>query len=178
MEPYLGQICLFPYNFVPANWAACEGQLMQIQQNTALFSLLGTVYGGDGRNTFALPDLRSRIPLGAGSGPGLTPVEMGEIGGAETTTLGINQMPAHSHAVSVGATTATATSQSPNGLVPAVTYDSLGANVTAYGPADGTAALAVSQCGAAGGSQPLSIRNPYLGLRYCIALNGIFPSRS
>ena len=175
---------LVPYNFVPVNWLPCDGRLLSIQQFTALFSLLGTTYGGNGQTNFALPDLRSRIPIGAGqqAADGLTPVTLGEQSGAEEVTLTQVQMPVHIHAVtvSIGATSQPGTSQSPAGLVPAVTTDSVGANVQAYGPPDGSTRMAGSNsltCGPAGGSQPVSIRNPYLGLQYIISTSGIFPSR-
>jgi microcystin-dependent protein len=184
MDPFLGQIMLVPYNFVPVNWLPCDGRLLSIPQFSALFSLLGTTYGGNGQTTFALPDLRSRIPIGAGqqAGDGLTPVPLGEQSGAEVVTLVQNQMPAHIHSatVSIGATSQPGTSQSPDGLVPAMTTDSLGANVLAYGPPDHSTRMAGNNTvttGTAGGSQPVSIRNPYLGLQYIISTVGVFPSR-
>src|SRR5215475_4971153 len=98
-EPFLGQIMLVPYNFAPRGWAFCNGQLLSISQNTALFSLLGTTYGGNGQTTFALPDLRGRVPLSSGQGPGLSNYNLGQSGGQETVTLTGNQMPAHQHAI-------------------------------------------------------------------------------
>src|SRR5436853_2894344 len=99
--PYLGEIRLFPYNFAPRGWALCNGQILSIAQNTALFSLLGTTYGGNGQTTFALPDLRGRVPISSGQGPGLTNYTLGEVGGNETVSLNVNQNAAHSHLASV-----------------------------------------------------------------------------
>jgi microcystin-dependent protein len=182
MDPILGQIILAPFNFAPVGWAVCDGSLLPIQQYAALFSLIGTTYGGDGRTNFALPDLRGRIPVGQGAGPGLTPITLGAHAGVENVTLTTNQIPAHGHnvTVTIPATAKAGTSQSPANLVPALTADSLGANVLAYGASDGTthlAAPAPTASALTGGGQPVGIRNPYLGLQYLIAMQGIFPSR-
>ncbi len=167
-EPFLGQIMLVPYNFAPRGWAFCSGQLLPIAQNTALFSLLGTTYGGNGTTTFALPDLQGRVPVGSGTGPGLSPVLPGQLGGSETVSLSANQMPSHSHAAA--ATQASATSTRPSGQLPA-------AGQAIYGsPSDGST-LSPSFIQATGGGQPVDVRQPYLGLSYIIALVGIFPSR-
>jgi microcystin-dependent protein len=169
-EPFLGQIALVPYNFAPIGWQFCQGQLLSIPQNTALFSLLGTTYGGDGIHTFALPDLRGRVPIGSGEGPGLSPVALGETGGAETYTLTIAQLPAHSHPLM--ASTLEAAVVSPTGSV-------LGskARVPLYsGPGELTT-MAPASIGETGGNEPYLVRNPYLGLNYIIAMQGIFPSR-
>src|SRR5437879_6406836 len=98
-EPFLGMIIIVPFNFAPRGWAFCAGQIMPIAQNTALFSLLGTAYGGNGETTFALPDLRSRLPIGAGQGPGLSPYALGQVSGTESVTLNVTQMPQHTHLV-------------------------------------------------------------------------------
>src|SRR5215218_1895643 len=116
-EPYLGQIYLVPYNFAPRGWAFCQGQILSIAQNTALFSLIGTTFGGNGQTTFGLPDLRGRVPLGAGQGPGLSSVQLGEVSGQETVTLTQSQMPAHGHLAATNQ--AAATSTRPSGQVPA-----------------------------------------------------------
>ena len=116
MEPFLGQITLFPFNFAPVGWAMCEGQLLPIQQNTALFSLLGTYYGGDGIRNFALPDLRGRAPIGQGQGPGLSQYLVGQVQGSETVTLTAAQSPAHTHAFPAFA--ASATTNAPGGALP------------------------------------------------------------
>jgi microcystin-dependent protein len=170
---YLGEIRLFPYNFAPRGWANCDGQLMAIAQNTALFSLLGTTYGGNGQTTFALPDLRGRVAMhgGNGAGPGLTQRFLGEVSGTETTTLNANQMPAHAHPYTPNATAA-ASSKTPTGHVPAATVAG-----SIYGD-PGALAMAPGTTGAAGGGQPFDNLQPYLVLAYCIALQGIFPSRN
>ena len=164
-EPYIAEVILFAGNFAPRGWAFCNGQILSIAQNTALFSLIGTTYGGDGQTTFALPDLRGRVPVQAGQGPGLPPVSLGEQGGAPSHTLTVNEMPQHQH--QNGASAADQTTNRPTGGV----VPSRGG---AYGPADsaGTSTLG------AGGSQPHNNMQPYLGLHYIIALEGIFPSRN
>jgi len=189
-EPFLGMIITVPYNFAPQGWAFCAGQLLPISQNTALFALIGTTFGGDGITTFALPDLRSRVPAGSGQGPGLSNYDLGEVGGTETTTLTINQMPAHNHLITLNNLTATANarntagnSQTPVGNVPAVeaagvtaTYSNSPANATmAPGAITVTGAATAS---ATGNGLPLSILSPFLVVNYCIALQGIFPSRN
>src|SRR5262245_44407760 len=115
MDPFIGQLMLVPYNFAPRGWALCNGQILPIAQNTALFSLLGTTYGGNGQTTFALPDLRGRVPISSGQGPGLSNYDLGEVGGVETVTLTTTQMPAHGHPVS-------ANSGDPNDSSPANSY--------------------------------------------------------
>jgi microcystin-dependent protein len=173
MDPILGQICLFAFNFTPRGWAACNGQLLSIAQNTALFSLLGTTYGGDGRTTFALPDLRGRVPMHYGQGPGLSNRDMGEAAGTETQTLTIQQMPAHSHVVNIPVTSEQGTTNQPENSILAPSessiYNAPNSKNGQYGGA--TAANA-------GGSQPMPIMQPYLVMNYCIATEGIFPSRS
>src|SRR3954465_13916452 len=117
--PFIGQISLFGGNFAPRGWAFCKGQLLAISQNTALFSILGTTYGGNGQTTFALPDLRGRVPIHFGQGPGLSSYALGETGGAETTTLTVNELPAHTHAVSPRASNNAQTTNRPGGTIPA-----------------------------------------------------------
>lgn len=190
MEPYVGQLCLFGFGYAPQGWTICDGSLLQINQYQALFSLLGTTYGGDGKTTFAVPDLRGRVPVGMGQGPGLKNIAQGERGGLEAVTITQGLMPAHTHGVSVTvalAASATGTSAEPSGLVPATVTatDSSGGTVittTAYGSPDGTqlagnAATASATCGAAGGGGSMDIRNPYVGMNWCIATMGIYPSR-
>ena len=183
MDPILGQIILGTYNFVPLGWAACDGSLLPIAQYNALFSLLGTTFGGDGRTTFGLPDLRGRIPVGTGAGPGLTQIALGSKSGVENVTLTTNQIPAHIHTttVTIPATAKAGTSQSPANLVPALTTDGAGANVQAYGPSDNTthmAPIAPIASTPTGGSQAFNVRNPYLGLQYLISTQGVYPTRS
>jgi len=170
-EPFIGQISIVAFNFAPIGWAICEGQLMSISQNTALFSLVGTYYGGDGIRTFALPDLRGRSPVGQGQGNGLTFIDMGQVGGTETVTLTVNQIPAHTHPLV--ASTLEAAVVSPTGAV-------LGskARVPLYSAPTSLTTMSSESVGPAGGNQPFGIRNPYLGLNFIIALEGIYPSRS
>lgn len=170
-DPFIGQLALVPYNFAPRGWAFCEGQILPISQNTALFSLLGTTYGGDGQVTFALPDLRGRVPISAGQGPGLADYILGQTGGEETTTLTIAQMPAHSHAAL--ADPDVGSSDSPGGNTPARNA----AGVPQYGSAT-SASLAAGAIGVTGGSQPHNNLQPYLTLHWIIALQGIFPTQN
>jgi microcystin-dependent protein len=187
-DTYVGQILLFPFNFAPQGFAMCRGQLMPIASNTALFALLGTRYGGDGKSTFGLPDLRGRVPLKAGQGAGLTGYGPGEQGGLETVTLSVDELPQHAHALGVAMTatarcsSAAATQASPVGTVPAV---AAGASMTfTSGPADANMSAAAVALGgtltaaAAGGGQAHDNRQPCLALNYCIALQGVFPSGS
>jgi len=194
--PLLAAIVLFGGNFAPRSWAFCMGQILSIAQNTALFSLLGTTYGGNGQTTFALPDLRGRTPLGTGQGPGLPNIILGEMSGSPTHTLIITEMPAHNHTagatgltVSLSASTAAATSNTPgNTLVPAV-LPTIGGGPSAttikgYAAQDNSTTLASSNVSGtlttniSGGSQPFSIMQPYLGINYIIGIQGIFPSRN
>ncbi len=168
MEPFIGQIQLFGFGFAPAGWAYCDGSLMQISSNTALFSLLGTAYGGDGKTTFGLPDLRGRVPLAQGTGPGLPAYTLGQNGGSPTVTLTQANMPSHGHAVNASAT---ASSKSPASAVPAFTSEG-----TSYGAGDGTK-MADAMIGNSGSNQPFNSMPPYLTMNWCIAVEGIYPSR-
>lgn len=197
MEPFIALIVLFGGNFAPSGWAFCQGMLLSIAQNTALFSLLGTTYGGNGQTTFALPDLRGRTPRGTGQGPGLPAVNMGELSGAPTTTLLITNMPAHNHvgtiasaSVAPAATAAAGTTHIPGptvapSLLPVIGGGPGAQPIKGYGTPDNTTFLAPSthvtgtvNIGIAGGSQPFSVMNPYLGMNYIIAMEGIYPSRN
>jgi microcystin-dependent protein len=168
-NPYIGEILLVPFNFAPHNWAFCNGQLLPIIQNQALFSLLGTQFGGNGTTNFALPDLRGRSPIGAGQGPGLTPYNVGETGGQETVTLTVNQLPAHDHPAFGSANQATMTN--PSGAVWATQT-----RLTIYSSTTDSTHMAPS--GLTGGNQPHDNRAPYLTLNYIISLAGIFPTRN
>ncbi len=170
-QAILGEIYLVPYNFSPVGFADCNGQLLSISQNTALFSLLGTTYGGDGKSTFALPDLRDRVPVGVGQGPGLSIYSEGQTGGEYSHTLTISEMPAHTHAVM--ADTGQAVSASPIGNVPG--RNTAGVPIYARLPNAPGSEVAV---GTAGGGQPHNNLQPYLGLKYIIALQGVYPSRN
>jgi microcystin-dependent protein len=188
MEGTIGEIRMFAGTFAPRNWAFCAGQLLSISQNTALFSILGTTYGGNGQTTFALPDLRSRVPVGAGQGPGLSNISLGEVSGTETVTLLTTQMPAHTHTATVtGTVTPKCLDDEGLGDTPGNAYPSA---VTIAGKIYTSAAQApdavmgsspisaTATIGIAGNSQPVPIRNPYLGMNYIICLFGIFPSRN
>lgn len=169
---------MFGGNFAPRGWALCDGQLLSIAQNTALFSILGTTYGGDGRTTFGLPDLRGRVPMHAGNGPGLTPRPLGQKTGAEVNYMNILQMPSHNHAAQVSVSTSSddATTDEAGGLM----STSDGAKVYGGASADGTysgnpIAVTVNQTG---NGQPINNMAPYQTVNYIIALQGTFPSRS
>lgn len=173
-EPYLGMIIIVPYNFAPRGWAFCQGQILPIAQNTALFSLLGTTFGGNGQTTFALPDLRGRYPIGSGQGPGLSSYVLGEVTGTETTTLSVNNMPAHNHQVSCIDDDGTLQLVKGNMLT-----NSPSNTMKIFGPpASANALMAPTIITNTGGSQPFEQMPPCLGLNYCIALEGIFPSRN
>ena len=165
-EPFLGEIRILGFNFAPRGWAMCAGQILSIAQNTALFSLLGTTYGGNGTQTFALPDLRGRVPLSVGQGPGLSNYDQGEVSGTETVTLTTGQMPGHGHLA--GASNGAASATRPNGNFPA--------GGGAYAAASDGSTLNAAFVQSAGGSQPHSNLQPLLVLNFCIALQGIFPS--
>ena len=172
-EPFLGQISLFPYTFCPRGWTETNGQILSIAQNTALFSLLGTTYGGNGQTTFALPDLRGRGPIGQGQGPGLSNFDLGQVGGAETVTMTINQMPSHSHGIK--ATSEQANKGGPGNKLLAADSTLNKYSDTANPP---NVTMNSSMVSPTGGNQPIPIRDPYLALRWCIALSGIYPSRN
>ncbi len=178
-NPFIGQITLFPYNFAPLGWAFCAGQLLPISQNTALFSLLGVQFGGNGTSNFALPDLRGRAPIGQGQAPGLQSYSMGDVQGAETVTLTTATTPAHSHAF--GAFAAAATTNAPNGALPAEGQSGGrgGGPVNTYTTAGSPVSLAAGQVAAAtGGGAPHTNLQPYLTANWCIALQGVFPARN
>ena len=170
-DPFLGQMALFGFNFCPRGWTAANGQLMSIAQNTALFSLLGTNFGGNGQTTFGLPDLRGRTPIGQGQGPGLTNVTMGEVAGQESVTLLQTQMPQHTHALQ--ASTQAATYAAPTGNRVLATTQNAGS----YVETAPNTALAPTSVGLSGGNQPFSVRDPYLVMNWCIATEGVYPSR-
>jgi len=171
-DPFVAEIRIFPFNFAPRGWAFCDGQLLPLSQNTALFSLLGTTYGGDGKSTFALPNLQGRAAMHPGQGPGLSLRDLGETGGSGTVTLLQSEIPSHTHALvasneigedrkAVGEAMARSTGGSLFGPAPAIPV-----------------ALAPEAVAAVGGSQPHNNLMPYLTLRFCIALQGVFPPRS
>ncbi|MDN3667620.1 phage tail protein [Algibacter miyuki] len=172
MIPFIGQIQAFGFNFAPRDWAKCEGQIMPIAQNPALFSLLGTTYGGDGRTTFALPDLRGRTMINIGKEPGLTTIRLGEKGGSENTTLTTQNIPAHNHVVNIPVHISGGEESSP-----------VGAHIANYANAfseDTTVgqSLAPFNTANAGSNMSFSNRSPFLGINFCIALEGVYPSRN
>ena len=169
-EPFVGEIRMFAGNFAPRGWAFCDGQLLAVSQNDALFSLFGTIYGGDGRTTFGLPDLRGRIPLHQGQGPGLSERRLGSKGGAERETLTTNQLASHTH--DWNANTANATTAAPQGKVLATPS---GARL--YAQVAQNTDLAASTIANTGGSQPHTNLMPTLCVNFIVALVGIYPSR-
>lgn len=169
-DPFVAEIRIFGGNFAPRNWAFCDGQLLPLSQNTALFSLLGTTYGGNGKSNFALPDLQGRAPMQWGQGPGLSLRDIGEQGGSAAVTLTQAEIPAHSHSLRAAADPADLQS-------PAPTRSMARSSVSAYAPAANLVAMAPT-LQAQGGDQPHNNRQPYLGLSFIIALTGIFPPRT
>jgi microcystin-dependent protein len=168
-EPFVGEIRMFAGNFAPRGWAYCDGQLLAVSQNDALFSLLGTIYGGDGRTTFGLPDLRGRIPVHAGSGPGLSPRRLGAKLGTESETLTVNQLPSHGHPLQ--ATTTAATQRQPLGNALATSTGQV------YTELLDPQAMSPSSIGAVGGGGSHSNLMPFLCVHFIVALVGIYPSR-
>jgi microcystin-dependent protein len=172
MNPFVAEIRIFPFSFAPKGWALCNGQLLPISQNTALFSLLGTTYGGDGKATFALPNLQGSVPLNHGQGPGLSLYDLGQTSGADAVTLGLAEIPAHTHSVR-------AETIDPGDV-------SIPSGSSALAPSDGgtlyqntaNTQLAPQAIALTGGDQPHNNLMPYLVLNYCIALQGVFPPRS
>ena len=172
MEPFIGQIIMFGGNFAPRSWALCDGQLLPISQNTALFSILGTTYGGDGRTTFALPDLRGRAPIHAGTGPGLPTYRLGQRGGTATEFLNVTQMPSHFHNVQPSQAAEEGNTEDPNGAVVA------GDGTLAFSTAPDAQLGGSSTTTQTGGSQGHNNMPPYNTVNYIIALVGTFPSRN
>ncbi len=177
MEGTIGEIRMFAGNFAPRTWAFCNSQLLPIAQNTALFSILGTTYGGNGQTTFGLPDFRGRVAVGTGTGPGLPNVQLGEISGSPTVTLTTANMPAHTHSLTGSITPQAATdgtlTSDPSGryIGPGSFFAAAGDNVNMASVPNNLA------IGVNGGSQPFSTAQPYLGMNYIICMFGIFPSR-
>lgn len=170
-DPFVAEIRIFPFNFAPRGWAWCDGQLLPLSQNTALFSLLGTTYGGNGKSNFALPDLQGRAPMQPGQGPGLSLHDLGETGGSETVTLLESEIPAHSHTVSASAGPANLQAPGSDRVLGRATNAAYRDNVDNLAPMSG-AALAP-----AGGDMPHNNMQPYLTFYFNIALQGVFPPR-
>ncbi len=173
-DPFVAEIRIYPFNFAPSGWAFCDGQLLPLSQNTALFSLLGTTYGGNGKSNFALPDLQGRAPMHPGQGPGLSLHDLGETGGSETTTLLESETPAHTHAMQADAADP-ADVQAPSASV--ALARSQGGNAYQTNTA-GLVSMAATALASAGGSQPHNNMQPYLTMNFCIALQGVFPPRT
>jgi microcystin-dependent protein len=172
MDPFVAEIRIFPFNFAPKGWAFCDGQILPLSQNTALFSLLGTTYGGDGKTTFALPDMQGNAPMHPGQGPGLSLHDLGETGGSDTVTLLETEIPSHNHALNVSA--ADATDQQAGGEL----YAGGVGGIAFYGVPGPLTSVSASTIAPAGGSQPHNNLQPYLTLNFCIALQGVFPPRT
>ncbi len=172
MEGFIGQIILFAGNFAPRSWAFCEGQLLPISSNTALFSILGTIYGGDGRTTFALPDLRGRFLIGPGNGPGLSSYREGQKTGAIQNYLNVTRIPSHTHAIALNGSSAAADASDPTGRFMAQPTEDIYAGSS---PASGMSGLSI---GNTGGNLPVNNTQPFLAIYFIICLQGVFPSRS
>ncbi len=171
-EPFVGEIRMFAGNFAPRGWAFCDGQLLAVSQNDALFSLLGTIYGGDGRTTYGLPDLRDRIPIHAGTGPGLSPRRLGSKGGQEKVTLTVNQLPSHRHGWK-------ASSGAAQQVQPAAHALASGSNIYIQNPSAGSIGnMGSKSITSTGGSRSHSNFQPYLCVHFILALFGIYPSRN
>jgi microcystin-dependent protein len=173
-DPWLGEIALVAFNFAPVGWAMCNGQLLSVNQNTALFSLLGPTYGGDGVNTFALPNLQSRVPLHFGQGTGLSAYALGQNVGVESVKLDPSQIPSHTHTYNPQANTGVGSGGSPAGAV----WAGSATGDTIYKTGASNTNMAAQTLGNTGGGQAHENRQPTLALNYIIALQGIFPSRS
>ncbi|OUR98292.1 phage tail protein [Flavobacteriales bacterium 33_180_T64] len=182
MNPFLAQIIMFAGNFAPRDWALCNGQLLPISQYSALFSLLGTTYGGDGRTTFALPDLRGRLPKGYGNGPGLQSVSLGERGGKEAVILSVANMPSHSHdgsslSMSLACNEDDGDTNEPSGKNVGISESGTPYNSASNDATFGGGTVS-GNTGNQGNGQAFDIQNPFLGVNYIIALQGTFPPRS
>jgi microcystin-dependent protein len=181
-EPYVSQIEIFGFNFAPRNWAICSGQTFAIAQNQALFSLLGTTYGGNGTTTFQLPDLRSRIPVGWGQGTGLSNYDLGQVGGVETVTLQQNQLPAHNHLINADSSATSGLTNVPSSTVTLGRSSGTASGstfaVNIYNTGSAPTTLGSAAVGSAGSNQAHPNLMPTLCMNYCICLFGIFPSRN
>ncbi len=175
-DPFVAEIRIFPFNFAPKGWAWCDGQLLPLSQNTALFSLLGTTYGGNGKSNFALPDLQGRTPMHPGQGPGLSLHDLGETGGSETVSLLESEIPAHSHALS--ASNAAADEEGQKSAAGAVPGSQQGSNPIYSALSSNSVQFSDQALAPAGDDAPHNNMQPYLTFYFCIALQGVFPPRT
>ena len=174
MDPFVAEIRIFPFNFPPKGWAFCQGQILPLSQNTALFSLLGTTYGGDGKSNFALPNLQGNAPMHPGQGPGLSLHDLGETGGSDTVTLQVSEMPSHPHTLMASVENGT-----QGTLAAGVDIESsVGGQLYQSNTSANLAAMNAGALSPAGGSQPHNNLMPYLTLNFCIALQGVYPPRT
>ncbi len=182
MDPFLGQISIFGFNFAPVGWSFANGSIVPIAQNSALFALLGTQFGGDGQQNFQLPNLQGRLPLGMGNGAGLSPRVIGQVAGTENVTVLTNNLPAHNHASQLSVTTNKASTNTPTaGAYLGNANDPNGTaipNIYLSGSNPPLVNLNSGVTSSTGGNQPIPVMNPFLVLNFCIALQGIFPSRN
>lgn len=174
MDPFVAEIRIFPFNFAPKGWAFCDGQILPLSQNTALFSLLGTTYGGDGKSNFALPNMQGNAPMHPGQGPGLSLHDLGETGGSDTVSLLESEIPSHSHQMTAQANPGSVKLPGPSVAL----ARSGGAAANTYGPASALVNMADQTIAPAGGDQPHNNMQPYLTLNFCIALQGVYPPRT
>jgi len=174
MDPFVAEIRIFPFNFAPKGWAFCDGQILPLSQNTALFSLLGTTYGGDGKSNFALPNMQGNAPMHPGQGPGLSLHDLGETGGSDTVSLLESEIPSHSHGLFANSVAGDTNAPSPQ---VSITRSS---NATAYSATTNSSLVSMSgnTLAPAGGDQPHNNLQPYLTLSFCIALQGVYPPRT
>ena len=180
-SPFVAEITMFGFNFAPKGWAFCAGQLLPISQNTALFSLLGTMYGGDGKSTFALPNLQDQTAVSLGQGPGLSLYDQGEVTGTSTVTLLQTELPLHNHTFNASTTAGTTATAAANQLGVGSTgnkQNSWNANIYSPTPASATTGLSPQALSLTGSSQPHNNMQPYLALNFCIAMQGVFPPRT
>jgi microcystin-dependent protein len=171
VDPFVAEIRIFPFNFAPKGWAFCDGQILPLSQNTALFSLLGTTYGGDGKSNFALPNMQGNAPMHPGQGPGLSLHDLGETGGSETVSLLESEIPSHSHSLQASASDAVDN-------LPTSELLAKGSGIGQYVAPGSLVTLSDNAIAPAGGDQPHNNMQPYLTLNFCIALQGVFPPRT
>jgi len=174
MDPFVAEIRIFPFNFAPKGWAFCDGQILPLSQNTALFSLLGTTYGGDGKSNFALPNMQGNAPMHPGQGPGLSLHDLGETGGSETVSLLESEIPGHSHTVMANAAVGNRTTPAAN----AISRVTGSTPFVAGSPTPPLIQMSPNSVAPAGGDQPHNNMQPYLTFYFCIALQGVFPPRT